>query len=180
MKSFKESLNEASLSRVYQHTKGTNIGMISAHSDRNTPEENKANHERLAQDIRKAGFGHVNVHGKYIMNKGEPNEHAVTEKSYLVIGKKGDDSGNLKGFLKKHGEKYGQESVLHKAHDEEDAKLHYTGGTQKGQIVNAGKFHPNRAADYQSAMRGGKTTFTFESVEYRVPKSFFFRNEELF
>ena len=48
----------------------------------------------------------------------------VDEHSYLVIGKKGKDGGALKGFLKKHGEKYGQDSVLHKSHDSNEAHLH--------------------------------------------------------
>jgi hypothetical protein len=165
MQNFKTFLNEASLSRVHAHTKDRNIGIISAHRGENSPDENKAASASLHNDIRKAGFGLVNIHGRYVENKGTPQERKVSEHSYLVIGKKGDDSGHLLGFLKKHGSKYNQDPILHKKHDDESAKLH---GTRE------------RVGDFHSAMRGGKKTFTFESIAFTNSKSFFSRVETEF
>lgn len=180
MKSFKTHLNEASLGRVYQHTKDRNIGMITAHRAENTSEENRKRNDELEHHIRKAGYGFVKVKGRYIENHGTPHAKTVDEHSFLVVGKKGDDKGELKHFLKKHGEKYGQDSVLHKSHDEETAKLHGTregGWPGKGETHDVGTFHPSRAGEFHTAMKGGKKTFAFESVEFLRPVSFSNRME---
>ena len=182
MVTLKQLIQEASLSRVYTHTKGRNIGMITAHRGEYTAEENKQRNSQLESDIRKHGLGFVKVKGRYIENHGTPNAKSVDEESYLVIGKHGHDNGHLKGFLQTHGEKYGQDSVLHKAHDEDDAKLI---GTREGgypgheKEVSVGKWHPNRAGEFHTAMKGGKT-FAFESIEFVKPKSFSSREELLF
>lgn len=187
-KTFQQFMDEAaskSLARLHQHVQGRNIGMITAHRNENTAEENKSRNKELEGHIRKAGYGFVKVKGRYIENHGTPDAKAVDEHSYLVIGKDGNDNGQLKGFLKKHGEKYGQDSVLHKAHDEEHAYLHGTregGFPGKGKAQNVGKFHPNRAGEFHTKMKG-KRTFAFEeveSVQFFSPRSFFSREENLF
>lgn len=181
MQSFKNFLNEASLGRVHQHTQGRNIGMITAHRNEHTAQENKERNKNLEHDIRKHGYGFVKVKGRYIENHGTPQAKPVDEHSYLVVGKKGHDNGALKGFLKKHGEKYGQDSVLHKAHNESDAKLHGTregGWPGKGKSESVGKWHPNRAGEFHSVMKG--KTFAFESVQFLNPPSFSSRGETEF
>ena len=182
MQNFKTFINEASLSRVYAHTKDRNIGMITAHRGENTSKENNAKNDELENSIRSAGFGHIKVKGRYVENHGTPQARNVDEHSYLVVGKKGDDKGHLLGFLKKHGEKYGQDSVLHKAHNEEHAFLHGTkegGFPGKGEKHNVGTFHPNRAGDFHTAMKGSRT-FAFESIQFLSSKSFFSRQETEF
>jgi hypothetical protein len=163
----KEDLAAASLSRVYNHTMNRNIGMITAHRGDLSPEENKKRNEGLKHEIRKH-FGYIPVHGSYVENKGTPHERHVKEHSFLVIGKKGHDAGHLKGFLKQHGEKYGQDSVLYKPHDDENAHLIGTNDTpdlKKGESVSIGKWHPNRTSDYMSKLRksgaGRARTFVF-------------------
>lgn len=175
-------LNEASLSRVHAHTQGRNIGMITAHRGENTPEENNKRNAELETSIRKAGYGFVKVKGRYIENHGTPEAKPVDEKSYLVVGKEGDDKGHLLSFLKKHGQKYGQDSVLHKPHDSEDAHLHGTregGYPGMGKKESVGKWHPNRTPEFHTAMRGNRT-FAFESIQYVNPVSFFSRKETEF
>lgn len=170
MKSFTQIINESSLNRVIHHTKNTNIGMITAHRGEHSAEENHARNQSLKKDIRDAGHGYVHIKGHYTENKGTPEERKVHEHSFLVIGKKGADSGNLKHFLKKSGEKYGQDSVLHKEHDKEHATLI---GTSKSSAflkheeeLNVGKFSPHKTGEYHSALRNkGKRTFAFESLE---------------
>jgi hypothetical protein len=187
-KSFQQFMSEAaskSLSRIHQHVQGRNVGMITANRGENTEQENKQRNKELEHHIRKAGYGFVKVKGRYIENHGTEHARAVDEHSYLVIGKKGNDNGHLKGFLKKHGEKYGQDSVLHKAHDEEHANLHGTregGFPGKGKTHNMGTFHPNKAGEYHTKMKG-KRSFTFEeveSVQFVTTPTFFSREENLF
>jgi hypothetical protein len=63
--------------------------------------------------MRKAGYGFI-------------EGRRFDEKSLLVVGKKGEDGGALLGHLKHLGEKYGQESILHKPHNSEKASLQLT------------------------------------------------------
>ena len=175
MKTFKQFLNESSLSRVYQHTQDRNIGLITAHRKEFTPEENKTRNSQLKNDIHKAGFGHVHVRGSYIENKGAPQEKKVDEHSFLVIGKKGNDSGNLKGFLQKHGEKYGQDSIFHKEHNETRGNLIGTPHSEKAfpayhEHHDVGVFHPSKIGDYHSTMRG-KRSFTFDRSNTGTPSN---------
>lgn len=169
MKTFNEYLTETGggLSRVLQHTKERNIGMITAHRGSHTPEENKERNEQLKADISKHGYGYKHVKGTYVENYGKPDAKPVEEHSFLVIGKKGHDSGALKGFLKKHGAKYDQDSVLHKSHDNENAHLvgtNETGYPGKDKEESVGKFHPDKASEFYSKMKG--KNYTFESVEF--------------
>jgi hypothetical protein len=183
MKTFKTLINEASLGRVYSHTKDRNIGMITAHRAENTAKENHDRNKELEDHIRKAGYGYIKVKGRYIENHGTPQAKHVDEHSFMVVGKKGDDKGELKSFLKKHGEKYNQDSILHKAHDETTAKLHGTregGFPGKDKSHDVGTFHPNRAGEFHTAMKGNKKTFAFESIDFLSPKSFFSREETIF
>ena len=182
MKSLKEAktiFNESSLSRVHAHTQGRNIGMITAHRGENSKEENEKRNGELEKKIRGAGYGFVKVKGRYIENHGTENARPVDEHSYLVVGNHGDDKGHLLHFLKKQGEHYGQDSILHKAHDEDNAKLHGTkegGWPGKGETHDVGKFHPNRAGEFHTVMKGSRT-FSFESIRFVNSKSFFLREE---
>ncbi len=185
MKTYSEIINESSLARVQQHIKDRSIGMISAHRGDATPEQNAKAHAELKGAIRQSGHGYIPIKGKYVENKGTPEERHVSEPSFLVIGKKGDDSGHLKGFLKQQGAKHNQDSVLHKAHNEEHANLIGTSDRpnswpEKDEHVNVGAFHANKAGDYHSMIKGGKKggkTFAFESVIFESVLSFFNRTE---
>jgi len=164
-----KKLTETSLGRIFHHTKNSNIGMISASRGELDPSENKTNHSNLGQDIRNAGFGYQHIVGYYTENKDTPDEKKVKENSYIIFGKKGPDNGALKGFLKKYGAKYGQESVLYKPYNSEDAYLIGTkegGFPGKDKTYDIGKFHPNRTPEMYSALKNGRT-FTFgESVKW--------------
>ena len=156
MKLFNEILNESSIGRVLQHTKGRNIGAITAHRGEYDSAENVRRNKKLEADIRKHGFGFVHVKGRYIENHGTPDATAVDEHSYLIMGHKGEDGGKLKSFLKKHGEKYEQDSVLHKSHDEDEAHLIGTkegGYPGKGKTESVGKWHPTTMTQFHSVLR---------------------------
>lgn len=174
----KAIINEASLSRVYNHTQNRNIGLISAARGDKDAATNDNNHRELGNKIRKAGYGHIKVHGGYTENKGTPQERYVKEKSYLVVGKKGHDNGQLLGHLKKWGKQYEQDGVVHKPHDNEEATHH---GLKDGvDTFGVGKWHPNRASDYASHLRKAKSDkgFVFEDIQFiTTSASQYYRDE---
>jgi hypothetical protein len=176
MKKFSNFLQESSLGRVLSHTKDRNLGIITAHrhnpalSAEENAKTNKANNQSLMNDIRKAGFGYIHVKGRYVENMGTPQQRNVDEHSFMVIGHK-EDHEKLKNFLKEHGEKYNQDSVLFKKHDNPDAHLigttHRDSWIKHGEEKSVGTFHPSRAGEFHSVLRG--RTFAFaESVEPTV------------
>lgn len=188
-----QQINESSLARVYAHTKNRNVGIISADRGENTAEENQAKNQQLQQDLRERGYGFVKIRGRYIENYKTDQENPVDENSILVVGDVGDDGGKLLGHLKELGAKYNQDSILHKSHDSEDAKLHGTkegGWPGLGKEESVGEFHPARAGEFHTVMKGGRT-FAFEStgqlpkvrvefLQYLLPKSFSRRQETEF
>jgi len=174
-KSLKAILQESSLARVHQHTQDRNIGVLTAHRGEFTKQENAKRNQSLAADIRGAGFGFIKVRGSYTENFGKPEARHVDEDSYLVVGDKGDDKGKLHKFLLAHGEKYGQDSILHKPASEKIARLHGTkegGYPGLGNSTNVGEWHPNRMNEFHSLMRWGKRKPTDKSFafERETPK----------
>lgn len=164
--------NESSLGRVYKHTQNRNIGSITANRATNTPAKNAELNKELELSIRK-NFGIIKVKGASL----EDGKH-VFENSFFVIGKEGDDSGNLFGFLKQEGEKYNQDSVLYKPFGDDHAYLiGLKDGVFPGLGVkhDSGIFHPNRAGEYFSLLKG--KPFMFESIQFLNVKSFFSRTE---
>ena len=163
MKSFKTIINEASLGRVKQHTDNTNIAMITAHRNEHSAAENKQRNSDLENHLRKNGFGFTKVKGRYIENHGTKDAKSVDENSYLVTHK---DGKHLENHIKALGKKFGQDSVLIKHKDEPEAHLHGTregGYPGLGKKQAVGKWHPNRAGEFHTAMKG--KTFAFgESV----------------
>lgn len=162
-------INEAaikSLSRVWQHTKNSNIGIITAFRGELKLEDNRKRNKQLSALIRQNGFGYFTVIGFYTENLGSEEEEKVQEESFVVISS-ANDAGKLKNFLMKMGEKYNQDSILYKAASEDDAILIGTAGGRwpgKGSIVKAGKWSPQKMGTYYTKMKGNRT-FVFESVE---------------
>jgi hypothetical protein len=173
-------LNESSLSRVMQHTKERNIGMITAFRSENTKQENLKLNKELESDIRKLGYGLIRVKGRYIENYGTENATPVDENSFLVVGDKGDDKDKLLKQLQVLGKKYKQDSILHKSYGDKKASLYGTkegGWPGLGKKHETGEWHPDRAGEFHTLMRGGKKKFAFESFQYTTPPSYFSRYE---
>lgn len=165
--SFKEkTLNESSLGRIFQHSKNSNIGIMTAHRGEFDAKQNAGRNAELAALIRANKFGFIPVTGYYIENQGQENEQRVQEKSFLIISSR-DDSGRLKGFLRKMGAKFNQDSVLYKEAENPDA---YLIGTVAGRWpgkdveVRAGRFVPQKIGQFYTKMRNHQT-FVFESVD---------------
>lgn len=164
-------LDESSLSRIYNHTKGRALAIISAdRTDRgvDTPKKNNIEKYKLIDDLKdvqkKSGYGFIHGRGGYVEGHGTPDaKDATGERSFVVVGPNHDDGGKFLEHVKKLGQKYGQESILHKPHDSEDASWHYTDPTDArfGQSQSLGKFHQDNKAMYYTTISGQKKKFTF-------------------
>lgn len=176
---FNELLTEGGLARIWQHTMTRNVGTITAFRGENTKQENLSLNAQLQADIRSAGYGFYTGEGKFTENLGTDNEQPVYENVFIVIGDIGDDSGKLKGFLKKMGQKYNQDSVIFKPFDSESAVII---GTKTGvwpglgTEAEVGDWKPNLMTQFYTYLRFGrargwsftttpKNGMTIESVE---------------
>lgn len=167
IKSFKQQqLHEASLSRIWQHSHESNMGIITAYRGEFDVSQNEKRNKELVSSIRSSGFGFIPVTGFYVENPGQEDEKKVKENSFVVISSP-NDSGKLRSFLIKMGIKFNQDSVFYKDASKEKAVLI---GTAQGRWpglnnqVEVGKFVPQKIGAYYTKMRGHRT-FVFESVE---------------
>lgn len=144
MLSFKQhvQLDEGNpLARLAKHAEeGRHYAILSSQRphDEVSPEQNKKNHEELKKKLTAQGYTHKEVEGHWEGGK---------EKSILVHAKgKGDEHGKqLLHDIKKHGEHYNQDSILH--HDGKTATLHGTNKTGHpgyGKSENVGKMAFNK------------------------------------
>ena len=156
MKTFKEFLEESSLSRIKSKAGKSGIAVMSADRGDKSRKENQARSKQLQKDIRgKFGRGPTKVKGSYLENPGKKDERKVKEKSFVI------DRGKLskKDFKKKTktlGKKYGQDSVL--TQTKKTATLHRTrkgGLDKKGE--NVGRFKPQGKNPYGQSQIKGKT-----------------------
>jgi hypothetical protein len=167
---------EASLERVYHHTKNSSLVILCVFrsTDERKPEENEAAHAQLIKMVGEHGFGCGHIKGRYIENRGQPDERAVVEKFLLVsAGADPRTHERLIAMAKHLGRHFDQESVLFKPHDDENA---YLLGTTKrgfvdppfGETKLVGEFHPNKVGDYMTMLRrhhrGGLTSAFGESI----------------
>jgi hypothetical protein len=134
-----------------------NVGLITAYRRELRPAENQARDAELRTEIRRC-FGLLYLRGRYIENFGSPCARPTDEHAYLVFGSD-DDSGNLKGFLRKYGRRYEQDGVIHKGYYR-DAHLHALRtlpglAMNDGDAKSLGRFHPNRLGVLHTLMTRG-------------------------
>ena len=112
MKTYKEFMQESSLSRIKSKSDKSGVAALSADRGDKSRKENQARSKQLQKDIRgKFGRGPTKVKGSYLENPGTKDERKVKEKSYVIDrGKK--SKRKFKKEVKKLGKKYGQDSVL--------------------------------------------------------------------
>ena len=172
-----------------------NLGLITASRPELSPDENEARNRELFFDL--SHFGRLHVRGRYCARDGSP---PIEERAWLVTGWS-DDSGNLKGALRKLGRKYEQDAVIHKGYYR-DAELHALkdlpdlGMADKEKKI-LGRFHPNRVGLYYVLMtkRAGSPLPSsieqlhngfahtdwlggrWEDIGFWMPGSFFSRHE---
>ena len=157
MKTFKEFMQESSLSRIKSKSDKSGIATLSGDRGSLSRKQNQARSQQLQKDIRgKFGRGPTKLKGSYLeKDKETGKERKVKEKSYAIDrGKMG--KRKFKKEVKKLGKKYGQDSVL--TQTKKTGTLHRTrkgGLDKKGE--NVGKFQPQGKNPYGQSQIKGKT-----------------------
>ena len=155
MKTFKEFMQESSLSRIQSKAK-KRIAVMSASRGDKSAKENRARGKQLDKDIRgRFGRGATKVTGSYLEKGDDGKERRVKEKSHVIDrGKMG--KRKFKKAVKKLGKKYGQDSVL--TQTKKTATLHATrkGGLgPKTKGIGVGKFRAQKKnPEGQSQIKG--------------------------
>jgi len=113
MKSFKQLINESSLSRLWKHNEEHDCGALTAFrkgpdcgdGTPYTKKENTQRNKSLLAKLKAKGYGVTKLHGK-----NPEGGKSVTEISYFVVDLQ--DKGNLEKDLRKLGEEFDQDSIL--------------------------------------------------------------------
>ena len=166
MKTFKEFLNESSLSRIKSKSDKGGIATMSASRADKSKKENKARAKQLDKDIKGKGLpGATKVTGSYVEKGDDGKEKKVKERSHVVTsGKKGKRA--FKKAVKSLGKKYGQDSVLTQTKKTGTLSATRKGGLKDNQGKNikrakAGKFKAGKTSPEGDTQIKGKT-FTYE------------------
>jgi hypothetical protein len=135
-----------------------NVGLISARRPELTPAENLIRDGELRAEICQC-FGLLHLRGRYAADYGLFHVKR-TEEYACFVSSHADDSGNLKGFLRKYGRRYGQDSVIYKGYYRDAALLALRDlpalGMKDGETRSLGRFHPDRLGVLYTLMtRGG-------------------------
>ena len=161
MKTFKEFLDESSLSRIKSKSDKGGIALMSASRGDKSAKENRERAKQLDKDIRGRGLGGATkVTGSYMeKDKDTGEEKKVKERSHVVTsGKKG--KRKFKKEIKKLGKKYEQDSVLTQTKKTGTLSATRKGGLGKAKNIKLGKFKPQgKNPEGQSQIKG--KTFTY-------------------
>ena len=155
---------------------GCNVGLISASRSEFTVDVNQRRCVGLWAYIWPR-FGSIDVDVRF-SERGTLQTQTLTERCYLLLGGRGFDSGNLKGFLRQYGATHDQRLVLYRPYDERSA---YLLGTRNGvvprrkQIVCVGEFRATRLPDYFRLIREQGSRIEVQSMRFPIRKSFFNR-----
>ena len=167
MKTFKQFLEESSLSRIKSKSDKGGMAILSGSRGDKSSKENKARAKQLDRDIKGKGLpGATKVTGRWTENPGTKDEKKVKERSHVVTsGKK--SKRKFKKAIKALGKKYDQDAVL-----TQTKKTGTLSATRKGGLgqdsqgkdvkrAKAGKMRPGRSSPYGDTKIKGKT-FTYE------------------
>ena len=162
MITFKEFMQESSLSRIKSKSDKGGIGILSGSRGDKSAKENRARAKQLDRDIRgKFGRGATKATGSYIEKDDKTGkETKVKERSHIIdrgrMGKR-----KFKKAVKALGRKYGQDSVIAQTKGKGGATLARTrkGGLPKRNIP-IGKMKPQgKSPEGQTQIKG--KTFTY-------------------
>ena len=161
MITFKEFMQESSLSRIKSKSDKGGMATMSASRADKSAKENRARAKQLDKDIRGKGLpGATKVTGSYVEKGDDGKEKRVKERSHVVTsGKMG--KRKFKKAVKALGKKYGQDSVLTQTKKTGTLSATRKGGLGKDKRVKAGKFRPGRSSPEGDTKIKGKT-FTYE------------------
>ena len=160
MKTYKEFMQESSLSRIKSKSDKGGMAILSGSRGDKSKKENQARAKQLDKDIRGKGLpGATKVTGSYVEKGDDGKEKKVQERSHVVTsGKMG--KRKFKKTVKKLGKKYGQDSVLTQTKKSGTLSATRKGGLGKDKRIGVGKFKPQgKNPDGQSQIKG--KTFTY-------------------
>ena len=160
MKTFKEFMQESSLSRIKSKSDRGGIAILSGSRGDKSKKENKARAKQLNKDIRGKGLpGATKVTGSYMEKDKSGKEKKVKERSHVVTsGKMG--KRKFKKTVKALGKKYGQDSVLTQTKKTGRLQATRKGGLGKAKGIGVGKFKAGgKNPEGQSQIKG--KTFTY-------------------
>ena len=172
MKTFKEFLEESSLSRIKSKSDKGGVAIISGSRAGKSKKENKARAKQLDRDIKGKGLpGATKVTGRWTEKDDKTGkETKVKERSHVVSsGKKGKRA--FSDTLKKLSKKYDQDAVLIQKKKTGTLTATSKGGLGKKQKTKTkevnvkragvGKMRPGRAST-EGDTKIKKKTFTYE------------------
>ena len=167
MKTFKEYLEESSLSRIKSKSDKGGMAIISGSRADKSAKENRARAKQLDRDIKGKGLpGATKVSGRWDETDDDTGKTTkVKERSHVVTsGKKG--KRKFKKAVKALGKKYGQDAVLTQTKKTGTVSATRKGGLRKdaqGRNVKrctAGTMKPGRSSPDGDSQIKGKT-FTY-------------------
>ena len=172
MKTFKQFLDESSLSRIKSKSDKGGMAIISGSRADKSKKENKARAKQLDRDIKGKGLpGATKVTGRWTEKDDDTGkETKVKERSHVVTsGKKGKRA--FKKAIKSLGKKYGQDAGLTQTKKTGTLSATRKGGLGKQQKTKTkevnvkragvGKFRPGRSSS-EGDTQIKKKTFTYE------------------
>ena len=162
MKTFKEFLDESSLSRIKSKSDKGGMAIISGSRGDKSAKENKARAKQLDRDIKGKGLpGATKVTGRWTEKDDKTGkETKVKERSHVVTsGKK--SKRKFKKAIKALGKKYGQDVVLTQTKKTGTVAATRKGGLGKSKRIKAGTFKPGRTSPEGDTKIKGKT-FTYD------------------
>ena len=167
MKTFKEFLEESSLSRIKSKSDKGGVAIISGSRAGKSKKENKARAKQLDRDIKGKGLpGATKVQGRWDEKDDKTGKTTkVKERSHVVTsGKK--SKRKFKKAIKALGKKYGQDAVLTQTKKTGTLTATRKGGLGKdsqGKDVkraSVGKMKPGRSSS-EGDTQIKKKTFTY-------------------
>ena len=161
MKTFKEFLEESSLSRIKSKSDKGGMAVLSGSRGDKSRKENQARAKQLDKDIRGRGLpGATKVTGRYTEKDDKTGkETKVKERSHVVTsGKMG--KRKFKKAIKSLGKKYGQDSVITQTKKTGTLSATRKGGLGKDKRLSLGKMRPGRTGENDTKIKN--KTFTYE------------------
>ena len=162
MKTYKEFMQESSLSRIKSKSDKGGMAIISGSRGDKSSKENKARAKQLDRDIKGKGLpGATKVSGRWDEKDDDTGKTTkVKERSHVVTScKKG--KRKFKKAVKALGKKYGQDAVLTQTKKTGTLSATRKGGLGKDKRVGVGKMRPGRSSPEGDTKIKGKT-FTYE------------------
>ena len=160
MKTYKEFMQESSLSRIKSKSDKGGMAILSGSRGDKSKKEKQARAKQLDKDIRGKGLpGATKVTGSYVEKGDDGKEKKVKERSHVVTsGKMG--KRKFKKAVKSLGKKYGQDSVLTQTKKTGRLQATRKGGLGKAKGISVGKFKAGgKNPEGQSQIKG--KTFTY-------------------